>query len=214
MVKVVAMLGGTFDPIHQGHLHIASQVYEKLHPEQVVFVPNLCSPHRPSPEASAEDRLTMVRLAIQDYPFFDVDDLEMKRSAPSYTIDSLRYWQATTPTVLRWLIVGEDAFSQLLKWQEGDLILHYCHLIVFKRPQGVLHPSEKLQRLCTLQQTQNPEDLYHHPVGKIFFLQAPTVSISASQIREMLHRGEPVDSHFLPAVVSDYIKKKNVYPKI
>jgi len=134
MHSLIGLLGGTFDPIHKGHINIATALMQQLDFAQVQFIPCQRSPHREQPIASAEDRLAMIKLAIEPYDRFTVNTIEIKKPGPSYTIDTLRSIHAEQPNKALCFILAMDAFAHFNQWRQWQEILNHCHLIVVNRP--------------------------------------------------------------------------------
>jgi nicotinate-nucleotide adenylyltransferase len=133
-MKLLGIFGGTFDPIHYGHLRTVFEMLEVLNFDEVTLVPSGDPPHRGKTFADAEQRLEMVRVAVQGQPGFSVDDCELRRDGPSYTIDTLSTIREERPDVAVGLIVGMDAFLGLTSWHRWSEILDLAHLVVAHRP--------------------------------------------------------------------------------
>ncbi|MGK9172261.1 nicotinate-nucleotide adenylyltransferase [Yokenella regensburgei] len=212
MNQLQAMFGGTFDPIHYGHLKPVEALAEHIGLSRVVIMPNNVPPHRPQPEATSEQRKAMVALAIHDKPLFTLDERELKRSSPSYTAQTLREWREEKgPTRPLAFIIGQDSLLTFPTWHEYETILDNSHLIVCRRPGYPLTMTEeKDQRWLEAHLTQNPDDLHTQPAGKIYLAQTPWFNISATVIRERLEKGEACDE-LLPSSVLDYIRCQGLY---
>jgi len=144
----IGILGGTFDPVHIGHLRGALEVAEMFGLDELRLIPNARPPHRDTPNCSAQDRLAMVRLAVQDLPPLCVDARELERDKPSYTIDtlmSLRAELAADDQLL--LVVGWDAFCGLPTWHRWEELLDYCHILVLQRPDAGSEAPQELRDL-------------------------------------------------------------------
>jgi len=205
----LAILGGTFDPVHYGHLRTAQDVLEALNPTQFCFVPLRQAVHREQPQVSAEIRAAMLRAAIADNPRFMVDDCELTRSAPSYTVDTLRHFRQLHPDTQLLLILGEDAFAGFLEWHEPEVILSLAHLIVMQRPQKPVF-SAALNALLTARRVQHTSDLAAELAGKILCLPVTQLAISANAIRARYAAG--LDGRYLlPAAVDQIIQQLQLY---
>ena len=180
-------MGGTFDPIHLGHLRAAEVARECLALDRVAFVPAATPPHRAGPEASAEDRLAMVGLATASHPAFAVDDLELHREGPSYTIDTLKALKSQNPGDEFVLIVGSDNAREIFSWKEAAEILSSCRVAVVMRPGEERVPEAPLQRVA-----------------------GQTLAISATEVRETLRAGRSA-RYLLPEAVLAYIEKRGLY---
>ncbi|WP_034913317.1 MULTISPECIES: nicotinate-nucleotide adenylyltransferase [Erwinia] len=207
-----ALLGGTFDPIHYGHLRPAEALAAQIGLKSVTLLPNNVPPHRPQPEASSQQRAEMVRLAVADAPLFNVDLREMQRETPSWTIDTLTALRAERgndqPLAF---IIGQDSLLSLHKWHRWQDLLKVCHLLVCKRPgyNSTLETTE-MQRWLQQHQTVDPQLLHASPAGKVFLATTPLLAISATEIRQRLHQNQSCDALLPPAVLS-YINDAGLY---
>jgi nicotinate-nucleotide adenylyltransferase len=209
-LPAVGLLGGTFDPIHLGHLHLAQVVYEQLQLREVRFIPNYQPLLRNQPVASAQDRLTMVRLAIKNHPQFLVDEREIKQQGPSYSIDTLKSLRTELGNVSLCFIMAIDQFKNFAKWRQWQDIPDFAHLIVTTRTGFTSDVELDLCKLLDERQTEDLELLHNTPAGYIYLLDIKPLSISGTSLRQQLKQGnEP--KHSLPDSVWEYICKKNLY---
>jgi len=209
---VIAVLGGTFDPVHFGHLRVALEVQERISCAEVRFVPCSMPPHRPPPVASVEQRLEMLRLATLAASEFTVDQRELRRTGPSYTVDtlaSLRDEGATKPLVL---IIGMDAFVALDTWHEWRRLTEYAHLIVVERPGTACPDTGPLAAMLRERLTTDPAELHGAPAGRILLCSTTHLDISATAIRAMV-AADRSPRYLIPDVVFDYIRKERLYVK-
>lgn len=207
-----ALFGGTFDPIHYGHLKPVGILAAQVGLNKVTLLPNNVPPHRPQPEATPEQRIEMVRLAIADDPLFDVDLREMARQTPSYTIETLAALRAERgqdqPLAF---IIGYDSLLSLPKWHRWQELLSFAHLLVSKRPGYDREmASPLLQAWLHQHQVHTPQALHENPAGKLFLAETPLLPISATEIRQRLHDGAACDS-LLPAPVLAFINDAGLY---
>lgn len=188
--------GGSFNPIHYGHLHCAKAVAGQAGFGHVIFVLSNLPPHkvRHTDIASASDRLTMCRIAVSDDPFCSVSDIEACRSGPSYTIDTVRALKAAGETEVCWL-VGADMLSLLPKWHAAEDLIRECRLLIMARPGFQM---DWLSLPATFRHLQN------HVV------EAPLLDISATEIRRRVHAGESIDA-LTPPGVARYIAEMGLY---
>ncbi len=204
---MIGILGGTFDPIHHGHLRLAEEVREALLLEQVRFIPAFQPPHRRAPIASAAHRLAMVRHALSDNPGLVVDTREHERGGPSWMVDtcaSLRAEYGTRPLVL---IMGMDAFNGFTRWRDWRGILERVHLAIASRPGSRAEDEAAelmAERLCPI------ADLACAPVGRIVEVPITALDISATQIRELAAQGRST-RYLLPDLVRDYLSTHQLY---
>jgi nicotinate-nucleotide adenylyltransferase len=210
--KLIGIFGGTFDPIHNGHLNVAETLYKNLPFTQIQFIPCGIPPHRTKPKASTADRLAMAKLATADFPGFVVNDLETKKTTPSYTIETLQTLQPTFADKIICLILSTDAFASLNTWHQWEKILNYCHIIVVNRIGHELPNTSWLEKILLQHQTKNPTDLTITPTGKILFQSADKIPISATHIRKQLAKGDITSIvPTIPPKVLEYIQQHHLY---
>ena len=195
----LGIVGGTFDPVHYGHLAAARSAQDALALDRVQFIPSARPPHRPdSPGASGYHRLEMVRLAVADTPGWEVSDLELTREGPSYTYDTLTTIgrEGLSPLQI-FFITGADAFAEIATWYRYPDVLDLAHFVVVARPGTAIAslrtylPGDTARRNVTL-------------------LEADTPDISATDIRKRAARGESLEG-LVPPSVSAYIRKNSLY---
>lgn len=210
--RILALYGGTFDPIHQAHINTVKAMAAEAGLEQVILLPNNVPPHRPQPKANAQQRLMMAQLAVNGDPLFRVDDRELHRDALSYTVETLRQYRSEIgsrrPLAF---IIGQDSLLSIDTWHEWDKILTLCHILVCKRPGYTLDfPSERLAAWFVQHLITTPDSLHKRPSGYIFLADTPLFPISATNIRERLKNGEDCRDQLAPAV-QDYILEQGLY---
>ncbi|KAA8999949.1 nicotinate-nucleotide adenylyltransferase [Affinibrenneria salicis] len=209
---LAAFFGGTFDPIHYGHLRPVGALARQVGLTRITLLPNNVPPHRPQPEASAAQRKAMAELAVADNPLFDVDDRELQRATPSYTIDTLeglrRERGARAPLAF---IIGQDSLQTLHLWHRWQDLLGVCHLLVCARPgySDTLSTPELRQWLAR-HRAQAPLALHQQPHGLIYLADTPLLAISATEIRQRRHRHDAVND-LLPPAVLHYIDTNGLY---
>ncbi len=187
----LGLLGGTFDPIHIGHVLLAQFVCERLELDRVLFVPAADPPHKGECAAAAEDRLAMVELAIQGFPRFRVSRLELERPGKSYTIDTLRRLRAAWPEARLFLIIGTDNVAQLSTWHDPQGILELCTVVAGSR-------------------LADRESADPGLVARMVLVDTPVLQLSSTQIRQRLGQGLPV-RYLLPEKVEEYIRRRGLY---
>lgn len=213
-----ALFGGTFDPIHYGHLRPVEALAKQVNLQKVILLPNHVPPHRPQPEASPIQRLEMVRLAIQGNPLFTIDTRELEKNSPSYTLETLiAFRQELGPRQPLAFIIGQDSLLSIHTWYGWDKLLDNCHLLVCSRPGYATHFSDPImQNWLQQHKTENPDQLRHTPHGYIFLADTPLVNISATEIRQNLSAGlnsEKSCNELIPEAVMNYIKQQHLYQK-
>ena len=191
-MKAVGIFGGTFDPIHHGHLRPALELLELLELDEVRIVPCADPPHRGRPMAPAPFRLELARAAVHDQPGLLVDDREMRRPGPSFTLDTLADFREEWPDRPLCLILGSDAFMGLPRWDRWEQLLDYAHIAVAHRPGWDLAPNPDLRETLNRTWTDRVEDLQRQTHGRIFTQQVTQLEISSTTIREILDRGGSV----------------------
>ncbi|MDF1630826.1 MAG: nicotinate-nucleotide adenylyltransferase [Alcanivoracaceae bacterium] len=176
------LFGGTFDPVHRAHIDAARAVSKALGGASVYLLPNAVPPHRPQPAASAEQRLAMLKIAIQPYPELLTDDRELRRAGPSWTIDTLTELRANHPDKPLVLILGADSLATLHLWHRWRDYPALCHLAVLPRPGAAEPVNEVLQAFPVT----DANSLLAQPAGRRLMLSAPFLDVSSSAIRRLL----------------------------
>ena len=204
------VFGGTFDPVHVGHLGAVSALRDALHVETVIWLPAGEPPHRPPPVASAAHRLAMLRLALAGEPDCVIDSRELNRSGPSYTVLSLEELRAEYPDQPLCLALGLDAALGLPEWHRWREVLALAGIAVMRRPGWSL--PEPLPQWWRDAQS-HPRDSVPTSGGWMRFVDIPPIDTAAAQIREDLINGRSVEAK-VPAAVAGYIKEHELYGKI
>lgn len=195
----IGILGGTFDPIHYGHLAIAEDVRTRLELEDVLFVPTGSPPHKQGrPISPAADRVAMVELAIADNPGFRLSRADVDRPGPSYTVDLLRVLQAEHPDARLVFVVGGDSLAELPTWHAPEQLLERCQLVAVNRPG---HPPVDLARL---------ESIIPRARERILALSGPELNVSASALRRRVREGRPI-RYLVPEAVRAYVEEHGLY---
>ena len=212
-MKPIGIFGGTFDPIHYGHLRSAFEMLQALRFEQVRFVPCGDPPHRGVTYASAAQRYELVRLAIQGQEGFVADDCELRRDGPSYTVDTLIQLREEFPQRSLGLIVGMDAFLGLPGWHRWDEILGAAHIVVAHRPGWKAPDIGALGELISDFGTHRVDDLHARTHGSIHIHAVTQLEIASTEIRDLVAAGR--DPRFLmPDAVRDSIELSGLYKEI
>ncbi|MFM1892042.1 MAG: hypothetical protein RLZ44_1119 [Pseudomonadota bacterium] len=210
----IGILGGTFDPIHFGHLRVALDVVEALGLERVHLVPLNVAVHREQPEAAAAQRLAMVEAAVVDEPRLVADGRELDRPGDSYSVDTLRSFRAEFGDRLPLcLLLGGDAFNGFLSWHRPGEIAELAHLVVMQRPGYRLPEDPELQALVVKRRAQRPEQLAAAPAGHILFQPVTQLEISASDIRARIAQGRSA-RYLTPLPVVELIEKHGLYRSV
>jgi nicotinate-nucleotide adenylyltransferase len=215
----IGVLGGTFDPIHIGHLRLAEEIFDACKLAVVRFIPAALPPHRATPRITAADRLAMTRLAIADNPRFVLDDRELKREGPSYTFDTLTEVRGeaggTRPICL---ILGADAFLDLATWHRWRDLFSLAHVLVAHRPGfsvdswGQRMP-QPLAREYETRRLMQPLATHLAPAGGIATVATTALDIAATRIRAGLEAGRS-QRYLIPDSVLDYIETSGLYKEL
>jgi nicotinate-nucleotide adenylyltransferase len=212
----IALLGGTFDPVHYGHLRFADAVRRALGLPEVRLVPARDPPHRDRPKASAADRLAMLRLAVTGFPGLVVDDRELRRDGKSYTVDTLADLRRDYPDHPVLLLLGADAFRGLPTWHRWREVFDLAHLVVVARPgvnlEAALPPP--LLAIWRERLVADPGSLFSRPAGAILVQGIAPFDVSATAIREHFAKGAgatEMGGGLLPPAVLAYIDRHHLY---
>ncbi|MGI6119816.1 MAG: nicotinate-nucleotide adenylyltransferase [Desulfosporosinus sp.] len=196
----LGIMGGTFDPIHYGHLVAAEMARVKFNLSKVLFIPSGRPPHKNRSDISAAKlRFEMVKHAINDNPAFEISALELERKGPSYTVDTLRVLRHTYPEHKLYFITGTDALREIFSWREPEEILKMTELI------GVARPGFAAGDFLLQVQQEHPEIQ-----GRIHYLEVPALAISSTDIRARVKQGQPV-RYLLPEPVRLFMQQHGLY---
>ena len=205
---MIGIIGGTFDPIHFGHLRPALDIAERLGLDEVRFIPSATPPHRWKPEATGQQRLDMVKLAINDTQKFILDDREYQREGASFTVDTLQSIRdeigENTPLCM---ILGMDAFAFFTQWHDWQKILELCHIVISSRPN---YDDSKIESWMKKRMLEDSALLSKTPAGKLYFCKGIQLDISATFIREQIKAGSS-PRYLTPADVVEYMKNNSLY---
>jgi nicotinate-nucleotide adenylyltransferase len=209
---MIGLYGGTFDPVHYGHLRTAQEAVEALGLDELRFLPLNQPVHRTAPEASAAQRRAMLLAAIEQQPCFSVDETELKRGGPSFMVETIRSLRQEIGQRPIALLLGVDTFSQFLEWREPLKIADLCHLVVMTRPGYQLTTHGPLGALVAARRVLEPEQLRQKPGGSLFILPVAQLEISSSYIRSLLHN-QKSPRYLLPDAVLELIQTQNLYQR-
>ena len=207
----IALLGGTFDPIHYGHLRMALEIQQALDLPSIRFIPCQTPVHKTHTHATMEQRIAMLALALQDHPSFSLDTREITRASPSYMLHTLRSLrEEAAPDIPIILIMGTDSFQQLHTWHRWEELLKQSHFVVASRPGYSLPTQGPLVPLLRESLTSEPRRLHQQPAGAIYCQPITHLDISSTAIRSQCKQG--YNPHFLlPNTVLDYINNAHLY---
>ena len=207
---MIGILGGTFDPVHFGHLRTALDVYEALALDRLRLIPCHLPPHRDRPVATSNQRVSMLEAAVRDYPVFDIDQRELGREGPSYTFDTLLSLRTELGSVGLCLLIGMDAFRDLTTWHRWRELIGLSHLVVMTRP-GVEIPGQgELADFISQHQVSDAGELRQQAAGGLLFQPVTRLEISATDIRMRLAEGRSA-AFLVPEAVRKIINHENLY---
>ncbi|NKF49572.1 nicotinate-nucleotide adenylyltransferase [Shewanella sp. WXL01] len=219
----IGILGGTFDPIHQGHIQPALAVQQQLELDEVWLMPNHIPPHKSSTQVSTAHRLNMVKLECAQHPELKLCDIEINRDSPSYSVVTLQQLSEQYPQHEFYFIMGMDSFVNLDKWHQWQQLFQYCHIALCARPGWQLAQGSSMAKVLAKRQTSHPklanyskrastlsQALTRAKSGNVFIVDAPLHAISSTDIRNELARGLNVKDK-LSQTVLDYINQQQLY---
>ena len=210
---MIGIFGGTFDPIHFGHLRCALEIAELLELSEVRMLPAGQPPHRGAPQASAEQRRRMLEMALAGQSLLKLDTREIERPGPSYMVDTLASLRAEIGDESLCLILGQDAFNGLATWNRWEQVAELAHLVVISRP-GVEQPDNgAVGALIEQRSVESLDELRARPAGAILFRSVTALGFSASGIRRLLASGRSA-RYLVPDAVLDYLLREGVYQNL
>lgn len=211
----VGLFGGTFNPIHLGHLRGAEEIWQAFQLEEVLFIPSSIPPHKATEKiVEAKHRLEMVKLAISSNAHFSTSDLELARPGRSFSIDTIRFFQERHEDTF-FFILGGDAFAEIETWKDFQNLFSLCHFIVMARPG-----SQKDISSSPFPETLIPEFRHapgekawiHHSGRRVYFKEISFLDISSTRVRALIGKGKSA-KYLIPAEVEAYIQKHGLYRK-
>lgn len=209
--KGIGVLGGTFDPIHYGHLRLAWEAYQQLHLDHVRFIPCHMPPHRGDPASKPTHRLAMVEIACASTPEFIVDERELRKDSASYSVETLcELRQEIGPDRPLIFIMGMDAFCGFCNWYRWQDILNLCHVWIGHRPGSSIPDIQQPAGELLHERQANATALSHSAHGKIHVQSTVALDISATYLRQQLQHGFS-PRFLLPEGVNDYIQHHGLY---
>ncbi|MGN8160282.1 nicotinate-nucleotide adenylyltransferase [Salinisphaera sp. RV14] len=206
----IGILGGTFDPVHNGHLRLAMELATDLKLAQVRLIPNGRPPHREQPGATPGQRAKWIRVATANEPRLALDDRELMRKGASYTVDTLASLRADFPHNPLCLIMGRDVFAKLPSWHEWRKLFDYAHIVLIERPGLSAEYAPEATAELDARSSDDVDDLHHSRAGVIYNYAPPPLAISASRIRALIASGAS-PRYLLPAAILDDIMDSRIY---
>ena len=207
MRRLICLFGGTFDPVHYGHLKPLNELQQYLAADAVYVLPASVPPHRPAPQASSEQRQNMLQLALREYPGFILDSRELERSGPSWTVLTLQSFRQQYPDASLCLVMGSDAFNGLSSWYHWQQIPQLANIIVIERA-GM--KTAKRPDWATEHLVRDVDSLRESKSSSILFVSLKGYDISATEIRQRMAQKLDVTG-MLPDKVIDYIRQNGIY---
>ncbi len=210
MRKLIGILGGTFDPVHYGHLKPAHEIFRRLRLDELRVIP-CCQPvHRDPPIAPPEQRLRMLQLALQEFPQFIADERELRRGGDSYTVDTLDELHSEFPQATLCLLMGLDALEGFKKWRRWRQILKFAHLLISARPGYGMQPGSERGKLIAEFGMPSEAGLRDRPAGGILLVATAQYDISSTLIRQRLRERQSA-AGLLPPLVEEWLNKNRIY---
>lgn len=210
-MRSIGILGGTFDPVHNAHLHLAREILTQLKPDEIRFIPVNTPPHREIPVASPYHRKKMIELAIAEEEKIKLDCRELDSDEISYSINTLKSLRQELNEDSLYLILGQDAFNKIDTWKDWKELLNYAHIIVANRPdKSSTHISRELKDWIEKNRTTIKIEIIDKLSGHIYFITIPELDISSSMIRHNIKENKAIDN-LLPIKNQRYIKENHLY---
>ncbi|MBB1289193.1 nicotinate-nucleotide adenylyltransferase [Pseudoalteromonas sp. SR43-6] len=207
---MIAIFGGTFDPVHLGHLNMAQQCVNAFNLVTLYFMPCALPAHKAAPGISTQHRINMLNAAIAPYPHFELDLRELNRAGPSYSLLSLQELRKEHPTTPILFLIGMDSFNNLDKWFEWKAITQLCHIVVYQRPAQHCIVKGELKSYMQRANASEVAALKHSLAGKLYFLPGEMLDAASSTIRKQLKKSNK-KNELLPDAVSHYIEVHQLY---
>jgi len=208
MPRIIGVFGGTFDPVHNGHVLTISELLEKLPFEKILVIPNFQPPHKESSQVSYKHRYEMARIAFKDIPKTMVDSREYLRESPSYAIQTVQEVLSEEEKARVVMIVGSDSFVDIHSWYKWKELINLVDFVIMKRPDMPLSKNKKAKDLISVRRFK--KDLFENSKLNIFEIEVTPFKISSSSIREKITEGKKID-HLVNTLVEEYIKEHGLY---
>lgn len=206
----IALFGGTFDPVHYGHLRCADEARQKLGLKNLYLLPAGNPPHRDEPQATARQRLDMLQLAGFEFPCLLIDDRETLRRGPSYMVDTLQEVRANAPDQPLMLLIGQDAANHLHLWYRWEHLFDLAHIVILTRPGASTRYPPELAKQIQPRLATDVTELLQSKAGTVLHLEVQAIDISATNIKNMIRSGASPES-MLPVSVLEYINENRLY---
>jgi nicotinate-nucleotide adenylyltransferase len=210
IITPLALFGGTFDPVHYGHLRCADEARQKLNLDQLYLLPAGTPPHRNTPLATAKQRLEMLQLAHAEFPQLVIDDREIRRSGASYIVDTLKEFREEFPQRPLLLLIGQDAANHLHSWFKWEQLFELAHIVILTRPGVKTEYRRDLAKQIQRRLISDVQKLLLSEAGAVLCLEVVSIDISATTIKSIIRLGRSPRS-MLPEAVLDYINENRLY---
>jgi len=217
MTNKIGLFGGSFNPVHIGHLRAAEEIKELLLLDKIIFIPTATHPLKKSKNVpDGKKRYQMLKLAVRDNPDFEVSDAELKRGGPSYTIDTLKYFSKMYKRKELYFIIGSENLSNIDKWKEYQELFIYSNFVVIKRPGKRFSKDKsmlpaKLKSMFDFKESSKDITIYEQKKSKkLIFLNIRGIRISSTRVRKLIKDKKSV-RYFIPNGLYNYILKNNIY---
>ena len=208
--EALALLGGTFDPVHYGHLRVADEARQKLNLKTLYLLPAGNPPHRQTPRTTVPQRLEMLHLAQREFPQLKIDDRETRRSGPSYMVDTLLDLRTEFPQRPLLLLVGQDAANHLHGWSRWQQLFALTHMVILTRPGAKAEYRQDVAKQIQQRSVTDLQVMLRSEAGSVYELEVESIDISATTIKSIIRLGRSPGS-MLPAAVWDYINANRLY---
>lgn len=209
-LEPLAIFGGTFNPVHYGHLRCAEQARLLLNLSTLYLMPAGTPPHRAAPSTTPEQRLRMLNLALEEFPLLAIDDRETRRTGPSYMVDTLKELRSEFPNRPLLLLLGQDAANYLHTWHDWESLFTLTHLVTFPRPGAKPQYRRDLEKQIEHRSCPDLESLLEKETGGVLHLELDLIDISATAIQSIIRLGRSPRS-MLPERVLGFINENRLY---
>jgi nicotinate-nucleotide adenylyltransferase len=206
-MRHIGLFGGTFNPVHTGHLLAADAVREQLGLDEIRFLPAAFSPFKVRPKLSDSHRVAMLMHAVTDHPEFKIDTRELHMQGPSYTINTLKSINRDSPRNRLYLLIGMDAWQGFEQWHKWQEIIEICHLVVTTRPG---YSPKHLSDFWQAKKVTDANEIKRSRARKLMFVSVPRSEAASSEIRKFIKKGQST-KRFLPDSVAQYIEEHQLY---
>jgi len=209
-IEPLAFFGGTFDPVHYGHLRCADEAREKLGLKNLYLLPAGTPPHRARPQTTTRQRLDMLQLAQTEFPSLKIDERETRRKGPSYMVETLQELRAEFPQHPLLLMIGQDAANLLHTWFQWQELFSLTHIVILTRPFTKMEYRQDVAEQMQKRLHVGPQKLLQSEAGGVLQLEVTWIDVSATEIKQFIRQGRSLKS-MLPAAVIEYINENRLY---